>query len=131
MEGKGGTEVTVDGLIHYCLQKSEAYLDYPFGEVPLCVKVCNKIFAEIYPNQEHARVTLKCDPFLADVYRARYPESVVPGYHVPNRQKPYRNTVYVNKEVSDAELLKMIDHSYAEVIKKLPKKQRNKMLDIP
>jgi predicted DNA-binding protein (MmcQ/YjbR family) len=113
-------------LIEYCLKKPGAYPDYPFGETPLCVKVRGKIFAEIY-LQEPLRITLKCDPMLADFYRRQYPGAVLPGYHVPNAQKIYRNTVYVN-EVPQEELLRMIDHSYEEVVKKLTKKAREDLL---
>jgi predicted DNA-binding protein (MmcQ/YjbR family) len=114
-------------LITYCLKKIGAYLDYPFGETPLCVKVRGRIFAEIYPKPERLRITLKCDPMLADFYRGQYPDSVLPGYHVPNAQKIYRNTV-LTEAVPEEELIRMIDHSYCEVVKKLPKKIKDSLL---
>ncbi len=35
-------------LINYCLTKKYSYIDFPFGEQPVCIKVNGKIFAEIY-----------------------------------------------------------------------------------
>lgn len=117
----------INRIVDYCLGKSGAYLDYPFGDIPICVKVCGRIFAEIYPNEGNRKVTLKCESMLADFYRAQYPGTVVGGYHVPNAQKRYRNTVYLHGEVPDEVLLSMLDHSYAEVVKKLKKAQREEL----
>lgn len=38
-------------IIDYCLRKKGAYLDFPFGEIPICVKVKGKIFAQLYPKE--------------------------------------------------------------------------------
>jgi predicted DNA-binding protein (MmcQ/YjbR family) len=114
--------MTTDKLINYCLSKNNAYLDYPFGEEPICVKVKNKIFAQIYPKDENYKITLKCEPMLADFYRQEYPGVVLRGYHCPPKLHAFWNTVYINQSVSDNELLNMIDHSYLQVLKTFPQK---------
>lgn len=107
-------------IFDYCLSKEGAYLDFPFGEFPAVVKVNGRIFAEIYDRQEKPQITLKCEPLLADFLRTKYKGTVIAGYHVPNRNKPYWNTILLdNNVISEQELLEMIDHSYKEVTNKM------------
>lgn len=111
-----------DEIIEYCLNKNKAYIDYPFGDIPICFKVNKKIFAELYPLDNDYKITLKCDALLAELYRKQYPNDIVRGYHCPPMQAIYRNTVYINKTVDDKLIFEMIDHSYDEVIKSFSKK---------
>ena len=106
----------------YCLSKEGAYLEFPFGECPAVIKINRRIFAEIYDRETKPQITLKCDPVLAYLMRQKYPDTVIPGYHVPNRNKPYWNTILLeNDVVQEKEILEMIDHSYREVLKKIKK----------
>lgn len=116
-----------DEIIEYCLNKNKAYIDYPFGDIPICFKVNKKIFAELYPLDNDYKITLKCDAFLAELYRKQYPNDIVRGYHYPPMQAIYRNTVYINKTVDDKLIFEMIDHSYDEVIKSFSKKVQKEM----
>lgn len=116
-----------DEIIEYCLNKNKAYIDYPFGDIPICFKVNKKIFAELYPLDNDYKITLKCDAFLAELYRKQYPNDIVRGYHCPPMQAIYRNTVYINKTVDDKLIFEMIDHSYDEVIKCFSKKVQKEM----
>lgn len=118
-------------LIRLCLSRRGATLDRPFGETPICAKVCGHIFAEIYPDPGSLRVTLKCEPLRADEYRRRFPGRVVAGYHVPNRQKPYRNTVCPGGALDDEILCEMLEHSYAEVVKTLRVRDREALNRLP
>jgi len=68
-------------------------------------------------------VNLKCEPDLALDLRDRY-EQVQPGYHM---NKKHWNTVEIDSEIPDAEVRKMIDHSYELVAKSLPKAERKKL----
>lgn len=119
--------LNAEQLLHYCLGKPGAALDFPFGEIPACVKVGSKIFAEIYPGEGDFKITLKCEPILAQVLRSQYPGAVVRGYHCPAAMQPHRNTVYV-EQIAEAELLAMIDHSYEQVVKGLPRKVREEII---
>ena len=66
-------------------------------------------------------VTLRCTPESAEVYRGIYPGAVVRGWHCPPIQQPHFNTVSLDGAVPDEEILRMIDHSYAVVVAKMPK----------
>ena len=114
--------MNIDEIKDFCLSKKGAYIDYPFGDIPICVKVKSKVFAQLYPNPNDYKITLKCEPMMGDFYRQLYPETVVRGYHCPPVQQPFWNTVYLNGVVLDDELKRMIDHAYDVVIAKLPKK---------
>ena len=118
--------IAPEELIGYCLRKSQAYEDYPFGPQPVCIKVKGKIFAEIYSGPGNYKITLKCDPLLAQVYRLQFPGVVMRGYHCPPSQQPHRNTVLVER-LEEGLLQKMIDHSYDIVVKGLPKSAREEL----
>jgi predicted DNA-binding protein (MmcQ/YjbR family) len=115
--------LTASGIVDYCLKKEGATIEFPFGDNPVCIKAFGLIVAEIYP--EHEKITLRCDPVLAEFLRMEYPGIVVPGYHAPLIQKKFKNTIFFNKGITEEEVLKMIDHAYEEVKKKNRKKFEN------
>lgn len=117
-------------ISRYCLAKPGAYEDFPFGIVPVCYKVCGKLFLQLYPTEENHKITVSCEPILADFYRMQYPGIVVPGYHCPNRIKPYMNTVYLNMDVDDSLIFRMIDHSYKRVADKLTHCEKARLSEI-
>jgi len=119
--------MTAEEILSYCLEKNGAYVDFPFGEKPICVKVGNRLFAQIYPGPEDFKVTLNCDSMTGIIYRNKYPGTVVRGYHCPPVQQPYFNTIYLNDIVPDSELKAMIDHSYSTVVAKLTRKVRESL----
>src|SRR6266446_4328512 len=101
----------------YCLRKSGATEGTPFGEDVLVFKVGGKMFALAALDEIPATANLKCDPDLALELRDRY-EQVRPGYHM---NKKHWNTVEIESGIPDAELRKMIDHSYDLVMQSLPR----------
>ncbi len=101
----------------HCLSKPCATEDTPFGPDVLVFKVSGKMFALAALDEVPTTVNLKCDPDLALELRDRY-EQVTPGYHM---NKKHWNSVGIEGGIPDAELRKMIDHSYDLVIKGLPK----------
>lgn len=121
--------MNADEITAYCLQKKGAYIDFPFGAIPACVKVCSRIFAQVYPKADDYKLTLKCDPVLGGLYRQAYPGTVLRGYHCPPVQQPFWNTVYLNGGISDAEIKMMIDHAYGVVVSKLPKRLQKELSD--
>jgi predicted DNA-binding protein (MmcQ/YjbR family) len=101
----------------YCLSKPRATEGTPFGPDVLVFRVGGKMFALAALDEVPARANLKCDPDLALELRDRY-EQVTPGYHM---NKKHWNTVEIDTGIPDADLRRMIDHSYELVVKSLPK----------
>lgn len=110
----------------YCLTKTGASEDTPFGPDALVFKVAGKMFALASLDDVPPRVNLKCDPDLALEWRDRY-EAVRPGYHM---NKKHWNTIELSGEVPAAEIRQMIDHSYPRVLASLPKKRRESLARI-
>ena len=67
-----------------------------------------KMFALISETSTPVRLSLKCDPQLAELLREKY-ESVLPGYHL---NKKHWNTIICSGQVGDDELRDLIRHSY-------------------
>lgn len=86
--------------------------------------VRGKMFAAICtPGPEHrdyagrTMVILKCDPRLAEGFRAEYPD-IVPGFYSDKR---HWNSVYLDGAVPEAVLRDLCEMSYRLVVSKLPK----------
>ena len=56
----------------YLLSQPNARLDYPFGEGVAVYKVGDKMFALVEEGSSPVRLSLKCDPQLAETLRERY-----------------------------------------------------------
>lgn len=110
----------------YCMEKPGAYESRPFGESPICYRLCGRIFAQLSPEAEWFKITLKTNPEAADFYRQAYPGIVVRGYHCPSVQQPYWNTIELARFELET-LYQMIDEAYDEIIKKMTGKQRQKI----
>ena len=65
---------------------------------------------------------------MAELYRKQYKDIVIKGYHWPPIQSEHFNTIYINK-IDERVLFEMIDHSYNEVVKSLPKKVQKELLE--
>ena len=92
----------------YILSMPGAKLDYPFGEDVAVYKVKDKMFALIQEKKEPVRLSLKCDPLLAETLRQKY-ESVLPGYHL---NKKHWNTIILSGQLEWPEVQDLIRHSY-------------------
>jgi predicted DNA-binding protein (MmcQ/YjbR family) len=92
----------------YVLSMPSAKLDYPFGKDVAVYKVKDKMFALIPEGKEPVRISLKCDPFLAETLREKY-ESVLPGYHL---NKKHWNTIILTGQLPWEEIQGLINHSY-------------------
>lgn len=102
-------------LEEFILTFPGAWLDFPFGEDVSVYKYegNGKMFALIGSNDKPLRLSLKCDPLLAETLRATY-ESIQPGYHL---NKKYWNTVLLTGQIPDDEIRGFIHHSYQLVSK--------------
>ncbi len=96
----------------YLLGLPDAKLDYPFGEGVAVYKVEDKMFALVQEKSEPVRLSLKCDPLLAETLRARY-ETVMPGYHL---NKKHWNTIVLTGQLDWQEVKDLINHSYNLVV---------------
>src|SRR3989442_15764547 len=92
----------------YLLGLPNARLDYPFGEGVAVYKVKDKMFALVKEGSHPVRISLKCDPQLAQYLREKY-ESVMPGYHL---NKKHWNTLLLTGQLSWPEVQDLIRHSY-------------------
>ena len=119
--------MTVEKIKEYCLSKHKAYETQPFGDVPVCFKLNNRIFVQLYPYEWDYKITLKCTADAADFYRMLYPDKVTRGYHCPPVQQPYWSTIDL-VDFPDAELLHMIDLAYETVLGSFSKKVQAQIL---
>lgn len=92
----------------YVLSMPNAKLDYPFGEEVAVYKAKDKMFALIAEKSKPTRISLKCDPLLAETLREKY-VSVMPGYHL---NKKHWNTIVLSGEMPWEEVQDLIRHSY-------------------
>lgn len=112
--------MNLESFRSYCLAKPGTTEELPFDEYTLVFKVMGKMFALTGLNNDEFTVNLKCDPDRAVLLRERYPE-VRPGYHM---NKKHWNTVSFEGDLDEEMQRELIDHSYALVVSKLPKKVR-------
>ncbi|MBI5289863.1 MAG: MmcQ/YjbR family DNA-binding protein [Chloroflexi bacterium] len=103
-------------LRRYCLAKPGAVAEYPFGPGARVYKVAGKMFALI-PDDPPLRISLKCDPALAEILREQFP-AVRPGYHFNKR---HWNTVDVDGSIHDGLVREWVDHSYDLAVSALPR----------
>jgi predicted DNA-binding protein (MmcQ/YjbR family) len=107
-------------LRHYCLSFTGAEETFPFNPETSVFKVGGKMFALSQLGGESLRVSLKCEPRLAEALREEH-AAVIPGYHL---NKQHWNTVILDGSLSDKTVQEMIEDSYDLVVSKLPKAQR-------
>lgn len=112
--------MNLEELRTYCLSLPHVTEDMPFGEDFLVFRICNRIFA--LTNLEHipVSVSLKCEPERAVELREEYPDKIVAGYHL---NKKHWNTVLL-ESLPEALIKEMVQHSYNQVLAKVPKKER-------
>lgn len=92
----------------YLLSMPNTRLDYPFGEDVAVYKVHDKMFALVAEKSEPIRLSLKCDPLLAETLREKY-ETVMPGYHL---NKKHWNTIVLSGQLPWEEIQDLIKLSY-------------------
>ncbi|WP_415901629.1 MmcQ/YjbR family DNA-binding protein [Neptuniibacter sp. QD29_5] len=115
----------------YCLSRPESILDFPFmPDVPV-FKVKGKMFAllgqcgttgkELGPEfANHHFLNLKCDPEEAIILKDIFPE-VLSAYHM---SKKHWISVVLKDSMPAKEIERLIDRSYALVVKSLKKNER-------
>jgi predicted DNA-binding protein (MmcQ/YjbR family) len=107
-------------LRRYCLSFTGSVETFPFGPETSVFKVGGKMFALSRLAQPDLRVSLKCEPLLADQLRDAY-AAVLPGYHLNKR---HWNTVVIDGSLSEQMIKDMIEDSYDLVVSQLPESRR-------
>jgi predicted DNA-binding protein (MmcQ/YjbR family) len=104
----------------HCLSFGGVEETFPFGPRTSVFKVAGKMFALSQLGADSLRVSLKCDPALAEALRQTH-AAVIPGYHLNKR---HWNTVILDGSLPDATIRDMIEDSYDIVVSKLPQADR-------
>lgn len=111
--------MTAAALRKLCLSFPGAYEDFPFGPETSVFKVEGKLFAISALRSAPLRVSLKCEPELAEQLRGSYPDAVTPGYHLNKR---HWNTVLCSGgEVTDEMVRDMVEDSYDLIVAAMPR----------
>lgn len=111
--------MNVESLREYCLSLPLATEDFPFDETTLVFRVVGKIFAMLDLERPDV-VSLKCNPDYALQLREEHPE-ISGAWHM---NKKYWNQVNFSGHLEDELVQGLVRHSYAEVVKKLTRKER-------
>ena len=107
-------------LRDHCLAFPGAEETFPFGPKTSVFKVAGRMFALSQLRAESLRVSLKCEPELAEALRGAH-AAVLPGYHLNKR---HWNTVIIDGSLPDDAIRDMIEDSYDLVVSKLPPAHR-------
>ena len=110
--------MTHEQFEQFILSLPGVWLDYPFGEGAAVYKFgkendgAGKMLALVQENSKPLRVSLKCDPLLAQNLREKY-ETVLAGYHL---NKKHWNTIICSGQLTDDEIFDLARLSY-ELVK--------------
>ena len=115
--------MTAARLRRACLALPGAEETFPFGPETSVFKVGGKMFALSRLNDAELRVSLKCEPALAEQLRTTY-DAVIPGYHLNKR---HWNTVLLDGSVPERMVVEMIEDSYDLVVSALPAARRKEL----
>lgn len=112
--------MNIEEVRRYCLSLKNTTECFPFDEVSLVFKVENKMYLLLPLDAEEPTISVKCNPDFTEELRTRY-HAVEGAFHF---NKKYWNSICLNKDMPPEQIKEWIEHSYKEVIAKLPKKSR-------
>jgi predicted DNA-binding protein (MmcQ/YjbR family) len=107
-------------LRQHCLSLPGAAETFPFGANTSVFKVAGKMFALSQLGADSLRVSVKCEPELAEALRVTH-AAVLPGYHLNKR---HWNTVIIDGSLPDEAIRDMIEDSYDLVVSSLSRARR-------
>jgi predicted DNA-binding protein (MmcQ/YjbR family) len=116
--------VTSRALRKLCLEFPGAYEDFPFGPEHSVFKVEGKMFGISDLERSPLKVSLKCEPELAEQLRASYPDAITPGYHLNKR---HWNTVLCDGSLPDEMVRDMVEDSYDLIVAAMPRAVRERL----
>ena len=100
-----------------CLSLQQVEESFPFDDVTLVMKVAGKMFALIPLDSEKKVIALKCDPDRSEHLRRHY-VGITGAFNINKR---HWNSVALDSDVPADLIARLIRHSYALVVSKLPK----------
>jgi len=109
--------VSPEDLRGRCLSFPGAAETFPFGPKTSVFRVADKMFALSQVAERPLRVSLKCEPALAEQLRQTH-AAVAPGYHLNKR---HWNTVTIDGSLADEIVGDMVEDSYDLVVSQLSK----------
>jgi predicted DNA-binding protein (MmcQ/YjbR family) len=115
--------MTAPQLRALCLRFPGAFEEFPFGPEHSVFRVEGKLFAISALESSPLKVSLKCEPDLAEQLRAAH-EAIVPGYHLNKR---HWNTVTLDGSLSDAMVRDMVEDSYDLIVAAMPRAVRERL----
>jgi predicted DNA-binding protein (MmcQ/YjbR family) len=107
-------------LREHCLGFAGSVETFPFGPETSVFKVAGKMFALSRLAERPLRVSLKCEPQLAEQLRDAH-RAVLPGYHLNKR---HWNTVIIDGSLPEQMVKDLIEDSYDLVVNQLPMSRR-------
>jgi predicted DNA-binding protein (MmcQ/YjbR family) len=110
-------------LREHLLSFTGAQETFPFGPETSVFKVAGKMFALSRLGADSLRVSLKCEPQLAEALRAEH-AAVLPGYHLNKR---HWNTVVLDGSLPEPLVRDMLEDSYDLVVSGLPAARRREL----
>jgi predicted DNA-binding protein (MmcQ/YjbR family) len=103
-----------------CLAFPGSEETFPFGPETSVFKVAGKMFALSQLARRPLRVSVKCEPLLAEQLREAHP-AVLAGYHLNKR---HWNTLVIDGSLPDRMIKDMVEDSYDLVVSRLPQSRR-------
>jgi predicted DNA-binding protein (MmcQ/YjbR family) len=107
-------------LRRYCLKFAGSDETFPFNAETSVFKVEGKMFALTRLTDQPLKVSVKCEPLLAEQLRQSH-AAILPGYHLNKR---HWNTVVIDGSLPEQMVKDMIEDSYDLVVSALPQARR-------
>ena len=117
--------MNAEDIREYCLQKNGVEESFPFDNDTLVFKVGGRIFLLMSLEKQPISINVKTDPQWSEELRASHSQ-IFGAYHM---NKIHWNSVVLDGLPKDL-ILKMIDHSYDLIFKKLTKKKQDQILHL-
>ena len=109
--------MNIEDIREYCLTKPHTDEAFPFDETTLVFRLMGKIFACLDLERPNL-VVLKCELDYALELRDRY-RGIEGAWHW---NKKHWNQIHFDRDVPEALIRSLIDHSYEQVYRKIPRK---------
>lgn len=103
--------MNLESLRDLCLSLPDCTEDLPFDENTLAFRALGKIFV-LTDLVVSDRFNAKCDPKWTVELRERFPDAILPGYHM---NKKHWNTILMDARLPETLLQDLVRHAHALV----------------